>query len=150
MKVDKQELILKCQELINDRLLLIQQNMAFAQKSANEETKSSAGDKYETGRAIAQMERDKAAIQLSEALKLKKVIDQLNPGSKAKVVGLGSIVYTDQGVFFIAVSLGAIEIKNVNIISISPISPLGQKFIKRTAGDLVVFNHNKYSILEVS
>ena len=150
MKVDKQELILKCQELINDRLLLIQQNMACAQKSANEETKSSAGDKYETGRAIAQMERDKAAIQLSEALKLKKVIDQLNPGSKAKVVGLGSIVYTDQGVFFIAVSLGAIEIKNVNIISISPISPLGQKFIKRTAGDLVVFNDNKYSILEVS
>ena len=150
MKVDKQELILKCQELINDRLLLIQQNMAFAQKSANEETKSSAGDKYETGRAIAQMERDKAAIQLSEALKLKKVIDQLNPGSKAKVVGLGSIVYTDQGVFFIAVSLGAIEIKNVNIISISPISPLGQKFIKQTAGDLVVFNDNKYSILEVS
>ena len=149
MKVDKQELILKCQELINDRLLLIQQNMAYAQKSANEETKSSAGDKYETGRAIAQMERDKAAIQLSEALKLKKVIDQLNPGSKAKVVGLGSIVYTDQGVFFIAVSLGAIEIKNVNIISISPISPLGQKFIKRSAGDLVVFNDNKYSILEV-
>ncbi len=150
MKVDKQELILKCQELIKDRLLLIQQNMAYAQKSANEETKSSAGDKYETGRAIAQMERDKGAIQLAEVLKLKKVIDQINPGSKAKGVGLGSIVYTDQGVFLIAVSLGAIEIGNVKIISISPISPLGQKFIKRAAGDLVIFNDTKYSILEVS
>ena len=150
MKIDKQELVLKCQEIINERVLLIKQNMTHAQNSANEETKSSAGDKYETGRAIAQLERDKAAIQLSEALKLKKVIDQLSRAVKLDAVDLGSIVQTDQGIFFISVSLGRIDLNNVDIIAISPVSPLGHKFMKCKSGDLVEFNDRTYNILLIS
>ena len=52
--------------------------MVNAQEAANEEGKSSVGDKYETGRAMMQIERDKAAQQLDEALKLKNIIDQIS------------------------------------------------------------------------
>ena len=68
--------------------------MNDAQLSANEEGKSSAGDKYETGRAMMQIEREKAANQLEEALKLKRIIDQLQPDVHHEIATLGSVVIT--------------------------------------------------------
>ena len=68
--------------------------MNDAQRSANEEGKSSAGDKYETGRAMMQIERDKAANQLEEALKLKRILDQIQPEVQHERILIGSVVIT--------------------------------------------------------
>ena len=46
-----------CDVLINRA----QKEFQFITESANNETKSSAGDKHETGRAMAQIEQEKAA-----------------------------------------------------------------------------------------
>ena len=68
--INKEVLLTSCHEVIDQKLLLAKQTMEMAQESANEENKSSVGDKYETGRAMAQQERDKAAVQLTELQKL--------------------------------------------------------------------------------
>ena len=68
--------------------------MRNAQEAANEESKSSAGDKYETGRAMMQIERDNAAAQLDEALKLKKTLSLISASENHHVISLGSIVIT--------------------------------------------------------
>jgi sortase (surface protein transpeptidase) len=52
-----------CVSYVGQRIETAQRAIAIAQASANEETKSSAGDKYETGRAMAQLEIEK--IQLN-------------------------------------------------------------------------------------
>ena len=62
----KEQLWVQCQKIVEHRLATAQQAMDAAQQSANQEEKSSAGDKYETGRAMAQLERDKAATQVEE------------------------------------------------------------------------------------
>src|SRR6478609_11532726 len=74
----RQKLFNACVEYVNLRIDTSKQAMADAQESANAEEKSSAGDKYETGRAMMQIERDKAAQQLHEAIKRQQGLDQIN------------------------------------------------------------------------
>ena len=149
MKIDKPALIKQCLEIIDKKISTIKETMAFAQESANSETKSSAGDKYETGRAIAQMERDKAAIQLGENLKLRRFLTQIKPESKTQRIESGSIIETDNGIFFIAIGLGIVQCMGQSVIIISPVSPLGQAFINQKSGEKVGFNDRSYTILKV-
>src|SRR4051812_36116924 len=104
----KTRLYAKCVEYINQRIENAESAMKAAQESANEETKSSAGDKYETGRAMAQLERDKNAAQLGEAQKLKQIISTINPESVSKYAEPGALVHTSSGEFYLAISLGKI------------------------------------------
>src|SRR5665811_379907 len=52
-------------EIIEQRISSSYHAMENAQAAANEEEKSSAGDKYETGRAMNHLEKDMHARQLS-------------------------------------------------------------------------------------
>ena len=67
MKSIKQELYKLCQTYIQQRILTAKQAIEAAQQAANNETKSSSGDKYETGRAMMQLEIEKDSAQLSES-----------------------------------------------------------------------------------
>jgi hypothetical protein len=80
----KEQLWMQCQKIVEDRLATAQQAMDAAQQSANQEEKSSAGDKYETGRAMAQLERDKAATQVEENKKMLTVLRQIKQSTIAE------------------------------------------------------------------
>jgi transcription elongation GreA/GreB family factor len=149
MKPDKQQILTECQQVIAARIERARQAITYAQESANQETKSSAGDKYETGRALAQLERDKASRQMAEALKLKKVLDQVKPGEKKGKIEFGSVVITDIGHFMLAAGLGQIEAGKMQVFVLSPVSPLGRRLLGHVAGDTVQFNDRAYHILQV-
>ena len=65
----KEALHASCVGFVEDRLETIQKTIQDIQMSLTSETKSSAGDKHETGRAMLQLEREKAGIN---CLKFKK------------------------------------------------------------------------------
>ena len=73
----KQNLYNQCQEFIDNRFETIQNTIKDIQKSLLSETKSSAGDKHETGRAMLQLEREKAGQQLAEIQKIKEILLKL-------------------------------------------------------------------------
>lgn len=123
--------------------------MEAAQASANEETKSSAGDKYETGRAMMQLELEKNAVQLAEATKLKLTLDQIDPGKKSDVVQLGSLVSTTQGHYYISISAGKFDMKGTTVFAVSAASPVGAKLLGLKKGDNVDFNGKTFLITEV-
>src|SRR5687767_3921263 len=102
----KEKLYLLCMESVTKRIDSIRTSMALTQASASEETKSSAGDKYETGRAMAQLEVEKLGNQLEEALKAKSILEQIHPNTPRQTVQSGSLVLTTQGNFFISISAG--------------------------------------------
>lgn len=66
------------------------------------------GDKYETSREMVQQEINNLQIQLTEIIRVKNSLKSIsvNPHQNA---GLGSLVETDKGLFYIAVSLGMID-----------------------------------------
>src|ERR1051325_4872973 len=145
----KKQLHAHCGALVQQRIADAKQAMDNAQQSANQEEKSSAGDKYETGRAMAQIARDQAAQQLDEALKLKNALDQINPSVSSARVVLGSLVITDQNQFYISISAGKLEANGEIFFAISPLSPIGKLLMNLQANDVITFNKQKQTILRV-
>jgi len=152
----KQEIYLYCQQKINAQLAIIRQSLEDFQQSANEETKSSAGDKYETGRAMMNLEKEKAMLQWTETDKLIRVLNQIHPEKTQSEAGLGSLVETDHGFYFLSVGLGRIELdsskikREMNVFAISLISPIGQCLSGSHAGDEVLFNGKKIKIRAIA
>lgn len=117
--------------------------MQNAQDSANEETKSSAGDKYETGRAMAQIERDRHAQLFDQLRQERAVLDRIDPDFVFQRVGLGALVTTSVGVFFVSVSAGMVVVEGQKVIAMSPQSPLGASLMGKQAGDSFLFQQKK-------
>mgnify|MGYP001827556230 FL=1 len=90
----KQHLYDQCFTFVEYKLNTIQKAILELQESLTTETKSSAGDKHETGRAMLQLEREKIGQQLAETQKLKEILSKINVTKHSRVVALGSIIYT--------------------------------------------------------
>lgn len=142
----KTQLYHYCTNYVQERIDSFQKAMKDAQDSANSEEKSSAGDKYETGRAMMQIERDKNAKQLEETIKLKKALSVFSPQQSHTQVALGSLVYTQEGIFYISISAGKIILKDTTYFAIAPTSPLGQALMHAEVGHKIRFNQKHYEI----
>ncbi|HEY0654890.1 MAG TPA: 3-oxoacyl-ACP synthase, partial [Chryseosolibacter sp.] len=131
----KRKLYEHCVHFLEQRIDAARTAIREAQESANDETKSSVGDKYETGRAMMQLEIEKNLTQLQEALKQKKILDSINIEVQPLRVQNGSIVYADHGNFFIAISVGMLVIEKESFAIVSAQSPIGTKLIGLKQGD---------------
>jgi len=120
-----------------------------ALQSGNAEGKSSAGDKHETTRALLQLEQEKHTKQLQELLALKEKLLRITPSIHSETVGVGSMVITSKGNFYIAIAAGKLTVDNVNYFSISPNSPLALKLIGLKAKATAHFNGITYDIESV-
>lgn len=149
MKGIKQQLYIYCQQWVDNKIALAQSEIDAAQASANEETRSSAGDKYETARAMAQLEIEKSTSQLSEAGKLKRLLSEFSAETETTKAQLGSLVQTDIGWFYISLSAGKVILDDVAYICLSPVSPLGAKMVNLEPGEKFSFNNQNYHLLAV-
>ena len=138
-----------CQQYVGQRIETAKTAMEAAQSAANQESKSSAGDKYETGRAMAQIERDRHAQQLAEARKLQQELARIDVDKTYAIVQAGSLVITSQGNYFIAISAGKITIAQTDYFAVSAVSPIGVRLSHLTATDEVVFNAKPIRIIAV-
>jgi len=145
----KEKLLALCIRHVEEKISSAAEAMRSAQEAANEEGKSSAGDKYETGRAMMQIERDNAAMQLDEALKLKKTLDLISATEKHNVVSLGSIVITKTFKIFVAVGPGKLNVEGDDYFIVTPMSPLGKILFGLKASMEFTFNNKPNAVLEI-
>lgn len=145
----KHSLLNACMQYVEQRITTATQAMHDAQRSANEESKSSAGDKYETGRAMMQIERDKAALQVEEALKLKRVLGQINPDVQADKISLGSVVITNTFKVYMAIGVGKVNVEGEDFLIIAPLSPLGKALIGLHTNDHFIFNNELNNVVKI-
>ncbi|MDC3337454.1 GreA/GreB family elongation factor [Flavobacteriales bacterium] len=149
MRVSKIDLLEYCKTYVAKRMSRFAVAISTAQSDANKETKSSAGDKHETGRAMAQLETENNSKHLTEAKKLNAVLSQIDPGKKNTSIELGAFVKTNLGNYFIAISAGKTHLFGDEVYLISPASPIGQHFLGKKEGDTVSFNQQTIAIQEV-
>ncbi len=145
----KEELYQQCLNYVQLRMHAAQQGIDEAQQASKEDTKSSAGDKYETGRAMMQQETDRNMAQLNEANKLKVALNTINPNIKQTIIDTGSVVKTNNGNFYLAISAGTLTINGENYFAISPASPIGLKMKGLKAGEEFSVNGKVYKVLQI-
>jgi len=145
----KQKLYRYCETFVGKRLKTVEKTIEELQKALQSETKSSAGDKHETGRAMLQLEREKAGQQLAEICKTKEILYKVNLNKKDAIVALGSLVYTNQSNYFISISAGELVIDNESFYAVSANTPIGKLLMGKMAGDSTYFNGNNIEIKKV-
>ena len=117
--------------------------------SGSRDAKSSAGDKHETGVAMAQLEQEKLRYQIQEFQKMQDVVRKINPSKTNSKINLGSLVETDKGWFYISVGLGSLTFKEQVIFAINPEAPFGKALIEKEKGDSIHFNGVESNVLQV-
>ena len=145
----KNELLELCKDFVQGRIQNAENAMQNAQQSANSEERSTAGDKHDTARAMSHLEQEKSAKYLDEAIKLKRALSELLKAQTADAIDFGSLVVTNQGTYFIALSIGAIQLKDINYFIVSPTSPIAIALKGLKAGDTATFNGRSFIIEEV-
>lgn len=119
-------------------------------ESRDADSKSSAGDKHETSRAMAQIELDKIQAQLAKLIATKNELERINLTRKFDKIESGSLVETNQGNYFIGIGIGKLEIENVAYFAISLDSPIGLALKGKSAGDKIMFQGREILIVSVS
>ena len=133
-------------DVINSKILMLQQTLADLKESGSNETKSTAGDKHETALAMLQIEQANTRGQLQEALEQRSALVTIDPDITTKKVLPGSYVKTNKGNFYISVALGKMIIDGETVTAISPQSPLGAKLMGRCVHDTVTINTHTYLV----
>src|SRR5476651_1327333 len=143
----KEALYNQCLDYVQKRMLAAEQGIKEAQQASKDDTKSSAGDKYETGRAMMQQETDRNMGQLNEANKLKVALNVISTSTLFTKADAGSVVNTNNGNFYLAISAGSLLANGVTYFAVSPASPIGLKLKGQQAGDEFLLNGKMYKVL---
>ena len=145
----KQALFKQCENYVNERLQTVEKTISSHQNDLNSETKSSAGDKHETGRAMLQLEMEKASQQLVGITQMKEILARIDVNKLSSKAHLGSIVFTDKANYFLSISAGQLEVLNDKIFAISVSSPIGKMLLGKEENDSFIFNGNSIKVLKI-
>lgn len=146
----KQAIHQQCLELVDERILQVQKQINDLREAAGESGKSSAGDKHETGRAMADLEVEKQQASLKNLLQMHATLTQIDPLQKRDRVAPGALIETDLGTFYIATAIGRIQVGEKEVLVISTDAPIIKALQKYPIISQVIFNGNMYVIQSVT
>jgi len=119
-------------------------------EDSKNDAKGSAGDKHETALSMMHIEQEKLNYKLKEVLDQKAVLDKIDSSLLHTTIALGSLVQANGIYLYVSLALTKINIEQVNIIALSPQSPLGTKLIGNKVGFEFEINETKYHIDSIS
>lgn len=137
----KNHLITQTEAHINTLLVSIER----LNQDAQNDTKSSAGDKYETSMEMLKQEQNKLSERLKQARQRRHNLHQLTP-HPLSVVGPGALFLANSQWYYMSVALGKINFENVAVFCLSPQAPVSQSFKGKKLGETLVFQDKSYTI----
>ena len=139
-----------CEIVLNKKLNTFYNQKKELKQALNSESKSSAGDKHEIGRAMIHLEMEKLGNLITEAEKnFKKLQSIKNHNNNSELVGLGSAVLTDKANYYISIAADIYKINSKMFYCISPKSPIGKLLIGKKLDDKIKFNNQIIKIIKI-
>ncbi|MEO0468977.1 MAG: 3-oxoacyl-ACP synthase [Bacteroidota bacterium] len=148
--IDKPQLHQHCLSVLNEKIDQLKADISDAQKAASEDTKSSAGDKFETSREMIKQSINQLNQQLSQNHKLLTMLEKIKPETPSETIGFGSLVQTNEGWYYFSVSLGKLQWEGEKCFALSMASPLGKALCGKVAGETITFMKRTIRIHGVS
>ena len=145
----KEHLLEACKQQLASRREAVDVILSNVAISLSEETKSSAGDKHETGRAMLQLERENAGKQLAEIEKLERILHRISIAVSPGPARLGCVVVTNKATYFLSIPSGELILNNKIFYAIGTTSPIGQRLLGKKGGDEVRFRESIISITAI-
>ena len=142
----KQKIKSHYQNLLSEKINELRFMISDLAQDAQNDAKGSAGDKHETALSMMHLEQEKLNQKLAEILEQKNVVDKIDADAIHNKIALGSLVQTNDMLFYISAALPKIQLENKTIIAVSPQSPLGSQLLGKSVGDEIVINTNRFQI----
>ena len=133
----KSALYQHCRLYVEEKINLARQGISQSQQAASQEGKSSAGDKFETHRAMMHLELEGFISRLEVAEAMERVLLSILDTKPHDEVRLGALVETDRGHYYIAVSAPMMRIGEIDYRCISTEAPLYKALAGKRADELV-------------
>lgn len=152
MKIPKDKIALfeACIKSLEDKIRLIEERLLSLEESRNNETKSTAGDKFETGRAMMQIEIDNCKMQLLKAESAHNLLEYIGLQEAKERIVDGSLVETDRGFYFLGIGLGKVKVGEKTYFCISKNAPIGKMLLGKTLGESLSFNGTEIIIKKIN
>ena len=147
--MDKSLIRSLCEQAIRKRMAPVRESLERAQSAANDATKSSAGDKHETSRALAHAEVERLGKQLGNLNGMLDRLLQIDVDRKHGPGALGSYICTSQADFYLSVGLGEVKNEEHRFFAIACHSPVGKQLMNSKPGDHVVMGDRRAEVLSV-
>ena len=136
-------------QLVQDRIDVFRDMISALTEDSKNDAKGSAGDKHETALSMMHIEQEKLNHKLSEVLAQKVILDKIDPLKVVDAIALGSLVKANGIYLYLSVALPKIAIEGINVIALSPQSPLGAKLMGNQVGFTFTINGTLYCIESV-
>ena len=133
MKSTKSQIQANLRSILENTLEEARREYLLAKESRDSDTKSSAGDKFETGREMMQREMDKLSALVDNTLNSIAKLDRIADLPASTIISEGSLVETDHDTYYISIGYGKLEA----VYAISIESPLGIELKGKKVGDRV-------------
>jgi hypothetical protein len=145
----KQKTYHQYHQLVQDRIDVFKDMIVALTEDSKNDAKGSAGDKHETALSMMHIEQEKLNTKLKEVLTQKAVLDKIDASIVAETIILGSLVKANGIYLYLSLALPKINIEGINIIALSPQSPLGNKLMGNKVGFAFEINTTQYTIEEI-
>ena len=136
-------------QLVQDRIDVFRDMISALTEDSKNDAKGSAGDKHETALSMMHIEQEKLNYKLSEVLAQKAVLDKMDPLKVVDSIALGSLVKANGIYLYLSVALPKVVIEGINVIALSPQSPLGSQLMGNPIGFTFEINGTSYCIESV-
>jgi hypothetical protein len=137
-------------QLVQDRIDVFRDMIVALTEDSKNDAKGSAGDKHETALSMMHIEQEKLNNKLREVVTQKAILDKIDPVKIAVTIVVGSLVKANGIYLYLSLALPKINIEGVNVIALSPQSPLGNKLMGNTVGFTFDINNTTYLIEEIA
>lgn len=146
----KQNIHTYYQQLVQDRIDVFRDMIAALTEDSKNDAKGSAGDKHETALSMMHIEQEKLNHKLKEVLTQKAVLDKIDASTITETIIVGSLVKANGIYLYLSLALPKININQINVIALSPQSPLGNKLMGNKVGFTFEINGTKYLVEEIN
>ena len=136
-------------QLVQDRIDVFRDMIGALTEDSKNDAKGSAGDKHETALSMMHIEQEKLNHKLSEVLAQKAILDKIDPLKVLDTIALGSLVKANGIFLYLSTALPKVSIEGINVIALSPQSPLGAKLMGNQVGFTFEINGTSYCIESV-
>jgi hypothetical protein len=145
----KQKIHQQYLQLVQDRIDIFKDMIVALTEDSKNDAKGSAGDKHETALSMMHIEQEKLNHKLKEVLAQKSVLDKIDATTIARTIIVGSLVKANGIYLYLSAALPKIAVEGINVIALSPQSPLGNKLMGNAVGFTFEINGTKYLIQNI-
>lgn len=149
--MDRNSFLRHLENTVSEKIQALQHEIEQLRLDISSDSKSTAGDKHETSRAMAQLEMEKLGSQIIDYQKQLQSIRQFQSlHGSSDTIKTGSLVELSNGWFFLGLGIGKVTFQSTDVFCLSLQSPLGQQLFNKKIGQEINLPNLNLKIISVN